>query len=154
MGKSISNLYRYCEVSKSCNQRFLDAMVDIVPVKTTLDEIEKICSGKTMAGKRVTGFHVWSPDVVHSMETVCDGRYLISGFRNKDIGKIILPDMKDRRKRSSKTGRILKKLWRHVLIKKVTRLRRYHVTSKGRKIMGTLIDLRHKYYPKLTAKVA
>ena len=46
MGKSISNLYRYAEVSKACNQRFLDAMVDIVPVKSTLDEIGKICSGK------------------------------------------------------------------------------------------------------------
>lgn len=34
MGKSISNLYRYAEVSKACNQRFADAMVDIVPVKS------------------------------------------------------------------------------------------------------------------------
>lgn len=27
---STSNLYRYAEISKACNKRFLDAMVDIV----------------------------------------------------------------------------------------------------------------------------
>ena len=152
MGKSISNLYRYAEISKSCNQRFLDAMVDIVPVKSTLDEIGKVCSGKKVDGKNITGFNVWSPDVVRIMETVCDGRYVINGFRNKDISRSIFPEVKDAKKRSSKTSRLLKKLRQHDLIKKVPRSRRYHVTSKGRRIMGTLIELRHREYPPLAAK--
>ena len=154
MGKSISNLYRYAEVSKACNQRFLDAMVDVVPVKSTLDEIGKICSRKQVDGKTVTGFNVWSPEVVRIMETVCDGRYLVNGFRNKDIGKIIFPEMKDPRKLSSKVSRLLKKLRQHGLIKKVPKSRRYHVTSKGRRIMGALIELRHREYPALAAKTA
>lgn len=58
MGKSVSNLYRYAEVAKSCNQRFLDSMTDIVPVRSTLDEIENICSGKKIDEKTVTGFNV------------------------------------------------------------------------------------------------
>lgn len=58
MGKSISNLYRYAEVSKACNQRFIDAMVDIVPVRSVQQEIGTICSGKTVKGKRVPGFNV------------------------------------------------------------------------------------------------
>ena len=36
---------------------------------------------------------------------------------------------------SSKTSRTLKKLRQQGLIKKVPRSRRYHVTSKGRRIM-------------------
>ncbi len=154
MGKSISNLYRYAEVSKACNQRFLDAMTDIVPVKSVQKEIASVCSGKTVQGKRVTGFNVWSPDVLRIMEAVSDGRYLINGFRNRDIGKTILPDMRDAKKRSSKTSRILKKLRQHGLIKKVPRSRRYHVTSKGRRIMGVLIELHHKDYPELMAKIS
>ena len=154
MGKSISNLYRYAEVSKACNMRFLDAMADIVPVKSTLDEIDKVCSGKKVDGKKVTGFNVWSPEVVRIMETVCDGRYLVNGFRNKDIGKTIFPSISDPRKLSSKVSRLLKKLRQHGLIKKVPRSRRYHVTSKGRRIMGALIELRHRDYPKLAAKTA
>ena len=154
MGKSISNLYRYAEIAKTCNKRFLDAMVDIVPVKSTLDEISKICSGKKVNGKKVTGFNVWSPEIVCIMETISDGRYLISGFRNKDIGKIIFPYISDSHKLSSKVSRLLKKLRQHGLIKKVPKSRRYHVTSKGRRIMGALIELRRKEYPKLAANVA
>ena len=75
MGKSISNMYRYAEVSRACNQRFLDAMAGIVPVKSTLEEIGKICSPKKVDGKTVTGFNVWAPREVLIMETVCDGRY-------------------------------------------------------------------------------
>ena len=154
MGKSISNIYRYAEVSKACNQRFVDAMVDIVPVKSVQQEIASVCTGKTVKGKRVPGFNVWSPDVVRIMEAVSDGRYLIGGFRNKDIGNVIFPGMKDAKKRSAKTSRTIKKLRQHGLIKKVPHSRRYHVTSKGRRIMGTLIELYHKDYPKLIAKAA
>ena len=151
MGKSISNLYRYAEVSKSCNQRFIDAMVDIVPVKSTLDEIGRICSGKKVNGKKVTGFNVWDPEVVLIMETICDGKYFINGFRNKDIRRAIFPNIKDLQKLSSKTSRTLKKLRQHGLIKKVSRSRRYTVTSKGRRIMGALIEIRHKEYPMCVA---
>lgn len=154
MGKSISNLYRYAEVSKACNLRLIDSLVDIVPVKSVQQEIGSICSGKTIKGKRIPGFNVWSPDVVRIMEAVCDGRYLINGFRNRDIGKYIFPDIRDAKKLSSKTSRTLKKLRQHGLVKKVPRSRRYHVTSKGRRIMGTLIKLYHKDYPEFTAKAA
>ena len=154
MGKSISNLYHYAEVAKACNQRFLDAMVDIVPVKSTLDEIGKICSSKKIDGKTVTGFNVWSPEVSLIMETICDGKYFINGFRNKDIRQTIFPRIKDAKKLGSKTSRLLKKLRQHGLIKKVPRSRRYTVTSKGRRIMGTLIELRHREYPLLAAKSA
>ena len=154
MGRSISNLYRYAEVAKACNGRFLDAMTDIIPVKSTLDEIGKICSGKKVNGKTLTGFNVWNPEVVLIMETICDGKYFINGFRNRDIGKVIFPSIKDPKKLSSKVSRTLKKLRQHGLIKKVPKSRRYHVTSKGRRIMGTLIELRHREYPALAAKTA
>ena len=86
------------------------------------------------------------------MEVVSDGRYPVNGFRNKDAAKTIFPDMQDAKKRSSRTSHTLKKLRQHGLIKKVPRSRRYHVTSKGRRIMGVLIELYHKDYPELMAK--
>ena len=62
------NLYRYAEVSKACNQRFLDTMVDIIPVRSTLEEIGTVCGGKTVKGKRIPGFNVWAPDMVRIMK--------------------------------------------------------------------------------------
>ena len=129
-------------------------MVDIVPVKSTLDEIGKVCSGRKVGGRSVTGFNVWSPETVLIMETICDGRYLINGFRNKDIRNIIFPDIKDNRKLGSKTSRMIKKLRQHGLVKKVPKSRRYTVTSKGRRVMGALIELRKREYPPLAAKTA
>lgn len=52
MGISISKLYRCPEVSKSCNQRFLDAMVDIIPAQSILDVIGKACFGEKLAGRK------------------------------------------------------------------------------------------------------
>lgn len=154
MGKSIANLYRYAEVCKACNKRFIDAMVDIVPVKSTLEEIGKVCSTIKVQGNTVTGFNVWNPEVVRIMEIICDGRFLISGFRNEDIRAAIFPKIKDRKKLSTKTGRLLKKLRQHGLIKKTPKARSYHVTAKGRRIMGALIEIRRKQFPQLAAKSA
>ena len=154
MGKSICNLYRYAEVSKICNERFIDAMTDIVSVKSTLDEISRICTEKTVNWKRITGFNVWSSDFVKIMETICDGKYFVNGFRNKDIAKIIFPNFESAKKRSAKTSRLLKKLRLHGLIKKVPKSRRYLVTSKGHRTMGALLELRSRDYPALAAKPA
>ena len=151
MGKSIQNLYRYAEVSKAANQRFLDAMVDIIPVKSTIDKIDKVSSSKTVGGKRVTAFNLWNPETVSLMEIICDGRFLIKGFRNKDIASSLFLKIEDSHKRSSKTSRLLRKLRDHGLIKKVPKSRRYHVTSNGRQIMGSLLDIRQRTFPDAVA---
>ena len=151
MGKSIQNLYRYAEVSKAANQRFLDAMIDIIPVKSTLDKINKVSSPKKVEGRRVTAFNLWSPDMVTLMELLCDGRFLIKGFQNKDISSVIFSHIEDGQKRSSKTSRLFRKLRDHGLIKKVPRSRRYHVSANGRQIMGALLDIRQRTFPDAVA---
>ena len=75
MGKSIANLYRYAEICRASSQRFLDAMTDIVPVRSTLEEVGKVCSRKKVKGKNVAGLNVWSPEMVRIMESICDGRF-------------------------------------------------------------------------------
>ena len=42
MGKSISNLYRYVEISKSIIKRYIDALPEIDLNKPTLNEIKKV----------------------------------------------------------------------------------------------------------------
>jgi hypothetical protein len=78
--------------------------------KSIQQEIVTICSGKTVKGKRVSCFNVGSPDIMRVMETLSVGRYLINGFRNKDISEPIFPKVQDAKKRSSKTSCRLKKL--------------------------------------------
>lgn len=153
MGKSIANLYRYAEICRASNQRFLDAMTDIVPVRSTLEEVGKVCSRKKVKGKNVAGLNVWSPEMVRIMESICDGRFLIYGFRSRDVSGKMHPEVRDGKKRSARTSRTLKKLRQHGLIRKISRTRRYQVTPKGRRIMGALIETRRRTFPEAAAQI-
>ena len=151
MGKSIANLYRYAEVSKAANKRFLDSMCDIVPVKSTEKEINSVCERKTVRGRTFTGFNVWSAETFRLFETVSDGCYLVRGFTNRDIRRRLFPNTPDTSKTRGKVSRILAKLRAHGLIRKIPRSRRYMVSDKGRCIMGALIETKRRTYPELAA---
>lgn len=152
MGKSIANLYRYAEISKAANKRFLDSMHDIVPQQSLEKEVNAVCKRKTVNGKPVTGFNVWAPDTFLLFETISNGNYLIKGFTNleirKETGRMDSTGKVTERNRMSRT---LSKLRAHGLIKKVPHSRRYLVSDKGRRVMGALIETKRKTYPELAA---
>lgn len=151
MGKSISNLYRYAEVSKAANRRFLDSLQDIVPAGSIEREINEVCGKKTVRGKTVTGYNVWSKETMQLFEAISDGKYLIRGFTNKDIRIILYPKIHAEKKVRGKMSRTLSKLRAHGLIRKIPHSRKYLVTDKGRRIMGALIETKRKLYPELAA---
>ena len=151
MGKSISNLYRYAEVSKAANRRFLDSLRNIVPAGSIEREINEVCGKKTVRGKTVTGYNVWSKETMQLFETISDGKYLIRGFTNKDIRAILYPKIHTEKKVRGKMSRTLSKLRAHGLIRKIPHSRKYLVTDKGRRIMGALIETKRKLYPDLAA---
>lgn len=151
MGKSIANLYRYAEISKAANKRFLNSMHNVIPVKSIEKEINSICGKKTVNGKIYTGYNVWSAEVFRLFEELSDGKYLIRGFTNMELRKTLsngFPDMPQERGRMS---RELSKLRAHGLIRKIPHSRRYLVSDKGRRIMGALIETKRKIYPELAA---
>ena len=150
MGKSIANLYRYAEISKAANKRFLYSMHDIVPEKSIEKEINGVCGRKTVKNRTFTGFNVWSAETFRLFETISDGRYLIRGFTNRDIRRRLYPDLPDE-ETCGKTSRIFAKLRAHGLIRKIPHSRRYLVSSKGRRIMGALIETKRRTYPELAA---
>lgn len=152
MGKSISNLYRYAEISKAANKRFLDSMHDIIPSKSIEKEISEICGKKVVRGRAYTGYNVWSPETFRLFEAVSDGKYLIRGFTNQEIRRAICPKNPDTSKERGRMGRTLSKLRAHGLIRKIPHSRRYLVSDKGRRVMGALIETKHKIYPELAAE--
>ena len=83
MGKSISNLYRYAEISKAANRRFLASLCNVIPGKSIEKEIDGICKKKVDRGRIYTGYNVWSPETFRLFEAISDGRYLIRGFTNQ-----------------------------------------------------------------------
>ncbi len=62
MGKSISNLYRYAEVSKAANQRYLDAIA-LADIKgDCINEVEKLCMRIEKGNRIFSGFNPLSEE--------------------------------------------------------------------------------------------
>ena len=151
MGKSISNLYRYAEVSKAANARFLNSMCNIIPAGSIEKEINGICGKKVMGNRTYTGYNVWSVETFRLFETISDGKYVIRGFTNKEIRRSICTDNPDTARERGRMSRELAKLRAHGLIRRIPHSRRYLVSDKGRRVMGALIETKRKIYPELAA---
>ena len=152
MGKSIANLYRYAEISKAANKRFLDSICNVIPQKSIEKEINSVYAKKKVHGRQYTGYHVWSPETFALFEAISDGKYLIRGFTNKEIRKTLYPQKASSKQISGKVSREFAKLRAHGLIRKIPHSRRYLVSDKGRRVMGALIETRRKIYPEFAAK--
>jgi hypothetical protein len=152
MGKSISNMYRYAEVSKAANFRYLQALKDIIPQKTIESEINAICRKKTVKGKSFTGFNVWEESSMKLFTELSNGSYLIRGFTNQDIRKALFSMQEaDTKSNRNKITRLFSKLRAHGLIRKVPHSLKYHLTGKGRRVFSALIQTKHRIYPQLAA---
>lgn len=151
MGKSIANLYRYAEISKAANKRFLDSMCNVIPVQSIEKEIHGICAKKVSHGRTYTGYNVWSKETFHLFETISDGKYLIRGFTNKELRHAICRQNEDSKQERGRMSRTLAKLRAHGLIRKIPHSRRYLVSDKGRRVIGALIETKRKTYPELAA---
>ena len=151
MGKTIANLYRYAEIARAANKRYIDALENIIPVKSTQEEIEAVCGRRIEKGKTYTGFNVWEKETLEALRVIADGRYLLSGFTNKMIRRELCPKSFTEKKAAGKITRLLKKLRVHKIIRKQSHSQKYFVTNKGRRIINALIEMKDEYYPKAVA---
>ncbi|OOP55125.1 MAG: hypothetical protein AYP45_16490 [Candidatus Brocadia carolinensis] len=151
MGKSVFHLYRYTEVSKSANERYLGALSAVVPLHDCIKELEQLAQPVQDGQNRHTGFNPLSPEVTKVFEAVPGGAHSINGFRNKDLRNLLFGDNtgspEELKKASSKITRIIRKLRAHCLISKISRSTRYKVTEKGYRILGASLEMKKKYLP-------
>ena len=152
MGKSISNIYRYAEVSNAANFKYLESLKDIIPKKSVEAEINAVCRKKSVKGKNFSGFNVWEEKTFELFTELSNGSYLIRGFTNQDIRRSLYPkkqaDLKINRNRIT---RLFAKLRAHGLIKKVPHSFRYYLTGKGRRVFSALIETKNRTYPELAS---
>jgi hypothetical protein len=138
MGKSIANLYRYVEISKSIINRYINALPEIDAEKLPMKDIISISSRKEVGGRPYSAFNILSPDTMDLFIALSDGAFIINGFDNKLLRHKIFTDGDDG-KNTGKTTRLISKLRAHKIIKKVPRKHRYYLTSGGRKIINSVL---------------
>jgi hypothetical protein len=157
MRKGVADIARRAQVSQASNKRYLEAMAAVehaVPLKTLT---ESLSQPVVRQGRRARGLNLLGSADARLLQVVADGKFLIHGFRNKDLQEMLFatpaPSPEEKRRRS---GQVTRKLWllrAHGLIRKVPGTHRYMVSSRGRQVITALQAAREADVTKL-AKAA
>lgn len=138
MRKGVSDLHRRCVVSQQCNERYGDALSSAQVEEKLKEVVSPVCNQIKKDGKRYRGLNVWQQEDYTLLLFLAKGENGISGFRNKDLRQWLYPQSAGQRKYSSRTGRLIKLLRIHGLVKKVAGENRYMLTAKGQKFATVL----------------
>jgi hypothetical protein len=148
MGKSIAFMYRYAQVSKSANERYLKAISSAEDNSEVIAELEVLCNSVEKNNSHYSGINVFSRQATDVFSAIMRGENMIKGFCNKDIRRFLYPGIsKELRKYySMKITRLFAKLRAYGLIKKLRSSFCYNVTDKGYRIMSAALSLKNKNY--------
>jgi hypothetical protein len=146
MRKGVADIHRRAQVSQKSNQRYLEAMA-AVETSTPLKELAApLCRPARRRGDRARALNPLSLPDAALLEAVVRGEFTINGFRNRDVRRLLHgedpADRAESRRRSAATGRQLRLLRVHGLIRKVPRTHRYMVTDQGRLVITALLAAR------------
>ena len=149
--KGVAWLWRYAEVARGSNGRYLEAMAvvdDDSPSRRLLDQVTKPAK---LHGRTKRALQPVSPADQKLFLAALRGEHRVRGFRNGDLAQHLdgtaTNDPAERRRRSARVTRLIQLLRAHGLVAKIPRTRRYRVTAKGELLMSTAIYVRHKYLP-------
>jgi hypothetical protein len=143
MGKSVANLYRYVEISKSIINRFLNALPEIDEDRIPLKELTTVSSKKEVDGRSYSAFNILNNNTLKIFIALADGAFIINGFSNKLLRRKIFTNG-DSKPNIGRTTRLLAKLRAHRVIKKVPKSNRYYLTTNGRKIINSILIYTNK----------
>ena len=152
MSKGVANLYRYAEVSRAANSRYLDALCPVDDPAQAQKHLQKLATAVSYNGRSYRGFNPAAKRDVDLFAAVMRGEHSIMGFRNRDILRQLFATIKDSSilpRLSAKISRLLKLLHVHKLIAKIPRSRRWRVTLKGQSLMAMVLKIHHENYPRL-----
>lgn len=140
--RGVADLHRRAQLSRAANERYLAALAAADDGATLAEEALSACQPVWREGRRYRALNPLSPTDAQLLQLVNDGRWLIKGFRNRDLREHMLKpatDAKVRRRQAAQITRLLALLHAHGLISKVSRTHRWQVTSKGRRLITALL---------------
>lgn len=156
MNKGVANLYRYAEVSRAANARYLEALAVVADLGVGQRELERRCEPVEYQGRNRRALQPLSRADQALFAAALRGEHAIRGFRNRELALHLFgeapTDPAERRRRCGRVCRLIGLLRAHGLIAKIPRSRRYRVTSSGQRFMTTALHLRQRLFPRqLTA---
>jgi len=132
MRKGVAYLFRFQEVSRLANQRYLDALAVVEDPTRAIQGLDAVTTRKeSSSGRGVRAFNPLSRDDAQLFKAMMAGEHCIRGLSNAEIrsrlqGSPHLRDLANNTKRqSAKISRILNRFQVHKLIAKIPHTRRW-----------------------------
>jgi hypothetical protein len=141
--KGVAAILRLVQIARAANERYLQALAVVGEPKPSHRILDPVSEPVQQQRRRFRALQPISPRESRVFEVICQGRFLLNGFRNKDLCQTLPPPADvDRRRYVLRIGRQLQLLRAHGLIFKVAKTHYYRITNKGHQVMATAIRFR------------
>jgi len=141
--KGVIAIRRLVQIARAANERYLQALAVVGEPKPSHRILDPVCEPVRQPKRRFRALHPISPRESRLFEVICQGRFLLNGFRNKDLCQLLPPAAGlELRRYALRIGRQLQLLRAHGLIFKVAKTHYYRITNKGHDVMATALKFR------------
>jgi len=127
--KNIYSLRVLSSLFKASNNRYLEFISAFDNKEVGRKRLEKLSKTKRKNNRNYKGFNLFSKEDLALLLTILRGEFNVSGFRNKDIRKL-MPELN-----TGKVSRLIKRLHVFGLIKKVANTYKYYLTKLGKEVL-------------------
>jgi hypothetical protein len=156
--KGVAWLWRYAEVSRASNGRYLEAL-------TAVDDdgaARRLLDGATKPvrrnGRRKRALQPLSDSDQALFLAALRGEHRLRGFGNRDLRERLYAQeaatAAERRRRCGRVTRLIQLLRAHGLAAKIPRTRRYRVTPAGDRLMGAALQVKERHFPRQITRMA
>jgi hypothetical protein len=156
MGKGVSNLYRFAQVARQANMKYLDALAGVEPPSTLPRKVEQISQAAKVKSRNglernVPGLNLLAKPTSLLLEAINDARFCLKPFSNATLRQVLIEkgalqaneqDPGNLKRLANKVTRLLAKLKAHKLIVKINKTFTYRLSAEGRKIVHNLLKFK------------
>ena len=135
MRKTIYSLSDLKDVMFACNRRYIDFLSAIDDPTNGIKKVNKLSRSVREKGRSFRGFNLFNKEDEAVLRAIAQGGAQGFGIRNFTLRKAL-------DKTSSQISHILRRLRNHGLIKKVSKSYKYYLTSLGREVTATSLQLK------------
>lgn len=143
--KGVADLHRRAEVSRRANDLYLDAL-SAAEETTPCSKLFDAVSRPAFDTRRVRPLRLSDASDLALIAAISRGEFAIAGFRNRDVRRILFPataSPEERTRLCARTGRLLRLLRAHHIIKKIPHTSRYQITATGQRLATALFASRN-----------
>jgi hypothetical protein len=141
--KGVADLGRRAQVSQAANGRLAESLASVAeatPLGKLLEPLSQPV--RDARGRRYRALNPTAGADGELLRCLAHGEFLINGFRNRDLRKLLYPATPDNRLQRQQSAALTRKLAllrAHGLIVKVHKTHRYRLSAEGQRVITALL---------------